>query len=103
MIEHGVDSSSGKGETKMQPGLIAMIFLSFMMSTAASKAADVRTFTPLHLYYMAPSGCSDQYDGAKPAFGGENHGPWCSPAGHSLFCGDVIIAQAGENYSGDNF
>jgi hypothetical protein len=54
------------------------------------------TFTPLHTYFMAASGCSNANSGADAAH------PWCNPDnnGHvGLVCGDVVIAAAG-TYSG---
>jgi hypothetical protein len=55
------------------------------------------TFTPLHTYYIAPSGCSDSNNGTSTAT------PWCSPehaagspAGFPGFvCGDVVLVQPG--------
>lgn len=60
------------------------------------------TFTPLHTYYMAATGCSDTNSGTSAG------SPWCSPnhtsgspAGFTGFvCGDVILAAAG-TYNGD--
>ena len=46
------------------------------------------TFTPLHTYFMAASGCSDANNGTSTST------PWCTP-NHAVVCGDVIIAQAG--------
>jgi hypothetical protein len=45
------------------------------------------TFTPLHLYYLSPSG-SDNNSGTSPSEA------WLTPD-HAVDCGDVIIAAAG--------
>ena len=48
-------------------------------------------FTPLHLYYISPTG-NDGANGQTPATA------WRTPR-HNVVCGDVIIVQAG-NYGG---
>ena len=50
-----------------------------------------RSFTPLHTYFMAATGCNDTNPGTSAG------APWCTP-NHSMVCGDVIVAAAG-NYS----
>ena len=45
-------------------------------------------FTPVHLYYMAASGCNDSNNGLSSG------SPWCTP-NHAVTCGDVIIAAPG--------
>ena len=46
------------------------------------------------IHYIAPSGCSDSYNGLFPTFTSGSNGPWCKPS-HVVNCGDVIIAAAG--------
>jgi hypothetical protein len=75
--------------------LLLLSFAALTVSVGSSAQTGQPTlFTPLHTYYMAASGCSDANAGRSPA------APWCSP-NHSLVCGDVIVAAAG-NYSGVN-
>lgn len=45
-------------------------------------------FTPLHIYYMSPTG-SDSNIGTSPSL------PWATP-NHAVDCGDVIIAVPGD-------
>lgn len=59
------------------------------------------TFTPLHTYFMATSGCSDANAGTSAG------APWCSLKStnsnmSSLVCGDVIVAATG-TYNSNNF
>ena len=54
-----------------------------------------RSFTALHTYYLAATGCSDANTGTSPT------APWCTPK-HNIVCGDVIIAAAG-NYNRRQF
>ncbi len=49
-------------------------------------------FTPLHTYYMSPSG-SDTNSGASAS------SPWLTPNHSQLVCGDLIVAAAG-SYAG---
>ena len=58
-------------------------------ATPAVPAAGT-TFTPLHLYYLSPTG-SDSNSGTSASE------PWLTP-NHPVDCGDVIIAAAG-NYT----
>ncbi|WP_156180796.1 hypothetical protein [Bradyrhizobium sp. LTSPM299] len=53
-----------------------------------------RTFTPLHVYYISPTG-SDLKDGLTPATA------WATPK-HNVVCGDVLIAADG-NYDQGQF
>ena len=46
------------------------------------------------VHYLAPSGCSNSYNGLSPTFTSGSNGPWCNPT-HAMNCGDVIIASAG--------
>jgi len=50
-------------------------------------AASQVAFTPLHIYYMSPTG-SDSNSGTSPS------SPWATP-NHPVDCGDVIIAAPG--------
>lgn len=71
-------------------GLVAgmpMARAAYWPGLVASSLGQV-PFTPLHVYYMAPSSCSDSNNGTSPST------PWCSPD-HAVDCGDVIIAAAG--------
>jgi fibronectin type 3 domain-containing protein len=58
-------------------------------ATPTAPAASV-DFTPLHLYYLSPTG-SDSNSGTSPSE------PWATP-NHPVDCGDVIVAAAG-NYT----
>jgi hypothetical protein len=51
-------------------------------------------FTPLHIYYMSATG-NDSNNGTSPGTA------WATP-NHSVVCGDVIVAAAGD-YSATNF
>jgi hypothetical protein len=53
-------------------------------------ATTAKLFTPLHTYYMSPTG-SDSNNGTSAST------PWATP-NHAVNCGDVIIAAAG-NYT----
>jgi len=50
------------------------------------------------IHYIAPSGCSNSYNGLSPTFTSGSNGPWCN-VNHALNCGDVVIAQPG-TYNG---
>jgi hypothetical protein len=60
---------------------------------AVVTTSSATLFSPLHKYYIAPSGCSDANNGTSPAT------PWCTP-NHTVVCGDVIIALPGTYSSG---
>jgi|SRR6516164_918406 len=71
---------------------LALILACFGLSADAQMVPFpplFRVFTPLHLYYIAASGCNDANAGTSPG------SPWCTP-NHSVVCGDVIIAAAGD-------
>jgi hypothetical protein len=63
-------------------------------SPPANGGATSRPFTPLHLYYISPSG-NDSNNGLTPATA------WATPR-HKVSCGDVLIAAAG-NYDRGQF
>ena len=66
-----------------------------MMTGFASTASASNTaFTPVHTYYISPTG-SDNNAGTSPS------APWATPH-HAVQCGDVIIAAAG-NYTSHQF
>jgi len=57
------------------------------VSATPTAPATSAEFTPLHLYYLSPTG-SDSNSGGSPSE------PWGTPD-HAVDCGDVIIAAAG--------
>lgn len=63
---------------------IALLLFGVGLAKAASQSV---TFTPLHTYYISPTG-NDSNPGTSPSK------PWAS-ARHRVVCGDVIIAAAG--------
>ncbi|HVX56455.1 MAG TPA: hypothetical protein VHA37_01875 [Candidatus Saccharimonadales bacterium] len=72
--------------------MITLFPFAALAATNSYTVTVTTTFTPLHLYYMAASGCDNANAGTSAA------SPWCQPDndGHvSLVCGDVIIAAAG--------
>lgn len=60
-------------------------------------SGGVVTFTPLHQYYVAATGCNDSYNGLSASFTSGSNGPWCTP-NHAIVCGDVLIAAASASY-----
>jgi hypothetical protein len=76
--------------------LVIWLFASGAMiwSVPASAGSSPVTFTPLHTYFMSPNG-SDANSGTNAAH------PWATP-NHSVVCGDVIVAAAGD-YSSTSF
>jgi hypothetical protein len=60
-----------------------------------------RPFTPLHTYFMAATGCSDNNSGTGAAspWCTPNHNPGSPPGFPGFVCGDVIIAAPG-TYTG---
>lgn len=79
----------------------ALMMLGFFLPFAAVALTTpftitvTTTFTPLHTYYMAASGCSDANNGTSTST------PWCTP-NHAVVCGDVILANSG-TYNSNNF
>ncbi len=61
---------------------------------AASGGGGSVSFVALHTYYISPTG-NDSNNGTSPST------PWATP-GHTVNCGDVIIAAAG-NYTTNQF
>ncbi len=107
-----VDDPGQKSCSKISPfynklslQLPRVIAIAILLSIAVMPLASTRavtnaftitattTFTPLHTYFMAASGCSDANAGTSAG------SPWCTP-NHPVVCGDVIVAAAG-NYNGD--
>ena len=73
------------------PGKLGFaIVLLLLGSCLADAASESLTFTPLHIYYISPTG-NDSNPGTSPSKA------WASPR-HHVVCGDVIIAAAG-NYA----
>ena len=60
------------------------------------------TFTPLHLYFMAPSGSggNDGCNGTSPSSGSSGNCAWATPNHAGIVCGDVILAKAGTYANG---
>ena len=68
---------------------LALCFAYAAHSTAPQQRVP---FTPLHVYYMSPTG-SDSNNGTSPS------DAWATP-NHPVSCGDVIIAEPGSYNSG---
>jgi hypothetical protein len=65
-----------------------LVFAIFLLPFSASLAdAQAVPYTPLHIYYISPTG-NDNNTGTSPSKA------WATPH-HSVQCGDVIIAAAG--------
>ena len=65
-----------------------LVFATVLLLFGGSFAeAQTLPFTPLHTYYISPSG-NDTNPGTSPSKA------WASPR-HNVVCGDVIIAAAG--------
>jgi hypothetical protein len=77
-----------------QAALAAGSFAQFMVNGAGAGGGGGggdTPFTPVHLYYMNFATGSDANNGTSPA------SAWKTPAGHSISCGDVIVAAPGND------
>ncbi|HUB63925.1 MAG TPA: hypothetical protein VL996_05675 [Methylocella sp.] len=69
-----------------------------LVPTGRSVQTPRRTFTPLHTYYMSPTG-SDSNNGLTTST------PWLTynGNGHTINCGDIVYAMSGTYTSSANF
>jgi hypothetical protein len=70
---------------------LTLLLSSWLLHAASSGSSGRTPFGPLHIYYISPTG-NDGHAGSSP------NTAWATP-NHSVVCGDVIIAEAG-NYTG---
>ena len=75
----------GRGLLILRCLVLAMVPLLFNADFAEAQAVP---FTPLHIYYISPTG-NDANPGTSPSKA------WLTPH-HNVVCGDVIIAAAGK-------
>ena len=75
--------------------LAALLSAAPTVGAGAAAVAPATVFTPLHTYYLSPTG-SDRNSGLTPALA------WATPNHAGLVCGDVIIAAPGA-YSPNGF